>query len=244
MDANQSQKISAATPNLYQHWLQSWLKNYAAVAAYLNNVLHAKPLGYGLARSPRIASLLLSAPTNSTSPAVRLSRTLSRYSLANRFSLALIKFTLKQILVLIAFSAVLSAWIASHCWIGTPKLRCISTSGCLLNADGTTIEFGSRMPCTLPNETSCVCYRCSHCQKETQVPLSGIREFSAKDFSRFSGFTHSTKRGGFVEIFDLYCSGCKRPFRVVAETEMFLGIWADSKTHGAISFYQVIESEL
>ena len=53
MDVNQSPEISAATPNLYQHWLQSWLKNYAAAAAYLNKTLipSGEALGIGWSRN-------------------------------------------------------------------------------------------------------------------------------------------------------------------------------------------------
>jgi len=145
-------------------------------------------------------------------------------------------------LVFVALCAMCGAWIASGIWFGEPRLRYADVSDRLRGTNNEILETGETFALHIPDDAYDTQYQCPYCDEQTELPLTGGRDFSPKDYSRFNKFSPVTSANP-IDHFDIYCSGCKRPVRVIANVTIWLGMWDDFGTHGEISFNQVIESE-
>ena len=161
------------------------------------------------------------------------------------------RFTLKHLLAFTLLVAFLSACAASSFWFGTSKLRVVDVNERLFGENNEMIEADSAILYSIPLRSdkipdTNVRYKGPYCSNETRIPLSGISEFSTKDFSRFNNFTGMPAPviRRYPEChYDLYCNGCDRPVRVTAEAAAFLVTTADGNGRGQVSFLQVVESE-
>lgn len=153
----------------------------------------------------------------------------------------MIKFSLKTILAIVAFSALLSAMVASQLWFGESRLRFADASDRLVGSVGDMLETEFIYAVPVPNRDLNIRYQCPFCNNVTKLPLlTGGSDFSSKDNSRFNTFFKTDP----FERCDIYCSGCQRPVRIITKVKIWLGTWDDMEMRGELSFREVIESAL
>jgi len=177
----------------------------------------------------------------------RLSSTLSRF-ISGVFcsGVQLIKFSLAKVFVFVTIAALLSAWIASHYWFGPPRLRRVAVSDRILASDNKMMELENFVAIMWEDDNTNIRYKCPYCQSETKIPISettGSDQFSAKDLSRFNTFTGLPGQNHFTDHYDIYCSDCGRPVRIVVNMGLTFATYADDNQKGSRSLKQVIESE-
>ena len=154
------------------------------------------------------------------------------------------KFTLAQILVAVGSVALTFAWISSNYWFGPTKLRQVSTAERIVTFQNEMLEAGASVAMMWEGKNLNVRYKCPHCKNETTIPKPENTQFFAKEISRFNN-DGSFERWKYHEHFDLYCSGCRRPARLIARMGLLIAtrIDYDPKEKQKVYFHTVVESE-